>query len=156
MQTQTLLSSRLNGLARWLVPFAAVLAVAAWMYIAPPGVLGKADAVGYAICHRIGERSFHVLGRQMPLCARCTGEFNAAAVGLIFMALTAPRYSRLPGRGIAALLVVFFLAFAIDGSNSYLYLVKQNLPGALANIPNLYVPNNTLRNRWGSWPGSSW
>lgn len=153
MRTEKVLSFGLHGLARWLVPFAAVLAAAAWMYIAPPGVLGKADAIGYAICHRIDERSFHVLGRQLPLCARCTGEFNAAAAALIFLAVAAPRYTRLPGRAIAAVMVVFFLAFAIDGSNSYLYLVKQNLPGALAGIPNLYVPNNTLRLFTGSGMG---
>ncbi len=153
MQTQGI-SARLHGISRWLVPLAAVLAVAAWLYIAPPGFLGKADAVGYAVCHRIDERSFHVLGRQLPLCARCTGEFNAAAVGLIFQGLTAGRRMRLPRRGIIALLVVFFLAFAVDGSNSYLYLLKQNAPGgSLDQIPNLYIPNNTLRLFTGSGMG---
>ena len=39
---------------------------------------------------------------------------------------------------------LFFLAFAVDGSNSYLYLLKQTT-GALTQIPNLYIPNNTLR-----------
>jgi uncharacterized membrane protein len=153
MQIQSTLSSRLNGLARWLVPLAAALAVAVWMYIAPPGILGKADAIGYAVCHRIGERSFHILGRQLPLCARCTGEFNAAAVALIFQGFVSRKRSRLPGRGILAILVVFFLAFGIDGSNSYLYLLKQSVPGTLEQIPNLYVPNNTLRLFTGSGMG---
>jgi uncharacterized membrane protein len=152
MQPQGILP-RLNGISRWLVPLAAVLAIAAWIYIAPPGILGKADAIGYAVCHRIDERSFHVLGRQLPLCARCTGEFNAAAVGLIFQALVSRRRSRLPGRGILAILAVFFLAFAIDGSNSYLYLLKESVPGQLSQIPNLYIPNNTLRLLTGSGMG---
>lgn len=152
MQPQGILP-RLNGISRWLVPLAAVLAIAAWIYIAPPGILGKADAIGYAVCHRIDERSFHVLGRQLPLCARCTGEFNAAAVGLIFQALVSRKRSRLPGRGIFAILAVFFLAFAIDGSNSYLYLLKESVPGQLSQIPNLYIPNNTLRLLTGSGMG---
>jgi uncharacterized membrane protein len=152
MQTDGIVS-RLNGWTRWLVPAAAILAVAAWMYFAPPGVLGKADAVGYAICHRIDERSFHIFGRQLPLCARCTGEFNAAAIALIFQAFAAGKRSRLPGRGIIAILAVFFLAFAIDGSNSYLYLLKQGMPGTLEQIPNLYVPNNALRLFTGSGMG---
>ena len=147
------ITSRLNGLTRWLVPAAAIMAVAAWMYFAPPGVLGKADAVGYAICHRIDGRSFHIFGRQMPLCARCTGEFNAAAIALVFQAFTAGKRSRLPRRGIIAVLAAFFLAFAIDGSNSYLYLLKQGVPGALEQIPNLYIPNNTLRLFTGSGMG---
>ena len=71
--------SRLYNLTRWFVPLAALIAFAVWLYITPPGLLGKADAVGYAICHRIDERSFHIDDRQLPLCARCTGEFNAAA-----------------------------------------------------------------------------
>ncbi len=65
-------------LSRWLIPLAALIVFSIWFTIAPPGFLGKADSVGYAICHRIDERSFHVFGRQLPLCARCTGEFYAA------------------------------------------------------------------------------
>jgi uncharacterized membrane protein len=138
---------------RWLVPAAAALAVSAWLYAAPPGLLGKMDALGYAICHRIDERSFHLGDRQFPLCARCTGEFLTAGLALLFQAGLAPRRARLPGRGILAVLAAFFLAFAIDGANSYLYLLKSSTPGALAAIPNLYVPNNTLRLFTGSGMG---
>lgn len=144
---------RFNAVLRWIIPLAATLALAAWFYIAPPGLLGKADAVGYAVCHRIDERSFHVFGRQLPLCARCTGEFNAAAVALIFQGFVSRRRNKLPSRGILAVMVVFFLAFAVDGSNSYLYLLKQSSPGILDAIPNLYVPNNTLRLFTGSGMG---
>ncbi len=144
---------RFNAVLRWIIPLAATLALAAWFYIAPPGLLGKADAVGYAVCHRIDERSFHVFGRQLPLCARCTGEFNAAALALIFQGFVSRRRNKLPSRGILAVMVVFFLAFAVDGSNSYLYLLKQSSPGILDAIPNLYVPNNTLRLFTGSGMG---
>jgi uncharacterized membrane protein len=152
MQTQGILL-RISGFTRWLVPLAAVLAVAAWLYVSPPGVLGKADGIGYAICHRIDERSLHILGRQLPLCARCTGEFNAAAIGLVFMAMVNRKASRMPGRGILGILGLFFLAFGVDGANSYLYLLKQTVPGTLEQIPNLYVPNNTLRLFTGSGMG---
>ena len=144
---------RFNAVLRWIIPLAATLALAAWFYIAPPGLLGKADAVGYAVCHRIDERSFHVFGRQLPLCARCTGEFNAAALALIFQGFVSRRRNKLPSRGILAVMMVFFLAFAMDGSNSYLYLLKQSSPGILDAIPNLYVPNNTLRLFTGSGMG---
>jgi uncharacterized membrane protein len=140
-------------LVRWFVPLAALFTLAAFLFITPVGLLGKADGIGYAICHRIDERSFHLFGRQLPLCARCTGEFNAAALTLLFLGFASRQRSRLPARGILAVLAVFFVAFAIDGSNSYLYLLKQTYQGFLPQIPNLYVPNNTLRLITGSGMG---
>ena len=150
---QTTTQTHVTNLTRWLVPLAALIAFAVWFYIAPPGLLGKADAVGYAICHRIGERSFHIGERQLPLCARCTGEFYAAAISLIFFAIVSPKHSGMPGWKLGAPLILFFLAFGIDGSNSYLYLLKTTAPGSLDFIPNLYVPNNTLRLFTGSGMG---
>jgi uncharacterized membrane protein len=144
---------RFQHVLRWIIPLAAIAALAAWFYIAPPGILGKADAIGYAVCHRIDERSFQILGRQLPLCARCTGEFNAAAIALIFQGFVSRKRSQLPKRGIIAIMVAFFLAFGIDGSNSYLYLLKQSSPGILDAIPNLYIPNNILRLFTGSGMG---
>jgi uncharacterized membrane protein len=114
--------------------------------------MGKLNAIGYAVCHRLDSHSLHVGGIQLPLCARCTGEFNAAAVALIFQAVVGGRRSRLPNRGILAVLLVFFLAFALDGSNSYLALLK-NSTGSLRNIPNLYVTDNTTRVFTGSGMG---
>lgn len=145
--------SHLNNLTRWFVPLAALIAFAVWLYITPPGLLGKADAVGYAICHRIDERSFHIGGRQLPLCARCTGEFYAAAISLLFFAVVSPKKSGMPGWKLGAPLLLLFLAFGIDGTNSYLYLLKQTAGGALDKIPNLYIPNNTLRLFTGSGMG---
>src|SRR5215212_4973320 len=141
------------SLTRFLVPIAAVLVFAVWFSFTPPGLLGKADAVGYAICHRIGERSFHIGDRQLPLCARCTGEFYAAAVSLLFFAIFSKRQSGMPGWKLGAPLLLFLIAFGIDGSNSYLYLLKSTAGGALDNIPNLYTPNNTLRLLTGSGMG---
>ena len=144
---------RFTNLTRWSVPIAAVIVFAVWFSIAPPGLLGKADAIGYAICHRIDERSFQIGDRQLPLCARCTGEFFAAGISLLFFAVVSPRKSGMPGWKLGAPLLVFLIAFGIDGSNSYLYLLKQTVGDAFNNIPNLYVPNNTLRLFTGSGMG---
>ena len=150
---QTEKQSPANNLSRWLVPLAALIVFTVWFSIAPPGLLGKADSIGYAICHRIDERSFHVFGRQLPLCARCTGEFYTAGISLLFFALVSPKRSGMPGWKLGAPLILFLLAFGIDGSNSYLYLLKQTSGGALDSIPNLYIPNNTLRLFTGSGMG---
>jgi len=152
METQPT-KTTFQNILRWFVPVAAILAFGAWMYVAPEGALGKLDAIGYAVCHRIDARSFHIGDRQLPLCARCTGEFFSAAIALIFMGVVNGRRSKLPPRGIIAVLILFFLAFGIDGSNSYLYLLKQTGPGVLSAIPNLYIPNNVLRLFTGSGMG---
>ncbi|HEX9386755.1 MAG TPA: DUF2085 domain-containing protein [Anaerolineales bacterium] len=145
--------SQVTNLTRFLVPIAAVLVFAIWFSFTPPGLLGKADAVGYAICHRIGERSFHIGDRQLPLCARCTGEFYSAGISLLFFAAFSKKQSGMPGWKLGIPLLLFLAAFGIDGSNSFLYLLKQTSGGALNNIPNLYIPNNTLRLFTGSGMG---
>ncbi len=145
--------TRATVIARWFVPIAAVIVFVFWFSITPPGLLGKADAVGYAICHRIAERSFHIGDRQLPLCARCTGEFFSAAISLIFFAIVSPKKSGMPNWRLGAPLLIFFIAFGVDGSNSYLYLLKTTAPGVFDKIPNLYIPNNTLRLFTGSGMG---
>lgn len=144
--------STFQTILKWLAPMIGIIVIGVWMYISPEGALGKLDAIGYAVCHRIDARSFQIDDRQLPLCARCTGEFYAAGIALLFQAFVSGRKSILPSRGILAVLILFFLAFGIDGVNSYVYLLKQT-SGGLEQIPNLYIPNNTLRLFTGSGMG---
>jgi uncharacterized membrane protein len=39
--------------------------------------------IGALICHQRPERSFHLAGIQMPVCARCFGLYAAGAAGLL-------------------------------------------------------------------------
>lgn len=144
---------RFVHVTRFIVPLAAILVLAVWFSFTPPGLLGKADAIGYAICHRIDERSFQIGDRQLPLCARCTGEFYAAAISLLFFVIVSPKKSGMPGWKLGAPLLFFLAVFGIDGVNSFFYLFKQTAGGTLNQIPNLYVPNNTLRLLTGSGMG---
>jgi uncharacterized membrane protein len=129
--------------ARWPRLTAAVVALSVFVIlfaiqVPPSTILGKADVVGYAICHRIPERSFFLDGRQLPLCARCTGTFLGAVVGLTAMLLLRRhRASRLPPVPILGILVIFVGFWAFDGLNSYMTF----FPGA----PSLYEPQNWLR-----------
>ena len=109
-----------------------------WLYLTPPGLFGKADAIGYSVCHQIDLRSFHIGERQFPLCARCTGTFLGALLGLaVMLVLGRRRASSLPPVPVLGLLLVFMVVWAFDGLNSYLGLY----PGA----PQLYQPQNWLR-----------
>lgn len=111
----------------------------------PASILVKADAVAYAVCHRLPDRSFHLAGRQLPLCARCTGTFLGALWGLVAIGLSKGKASRLPPVRVIVLLVGFIMANGVDGLNSYLTFFPT--------APHLYQPHNTLRLITGSLYG---
>ncbi len=111
----------------------------------PVSILVKADGVAYAVCGRIAEHSFHLAGRQLPLCARCTGTFLGAFWG--FLGLMAKgRASRLPPVKLLVLLAGFIVLMGVDGLNSYL---------AFIGAPHLYEPHNALRLVTGTLHGLS-
>ena len=135
MSFQTTQPARLRALQILLI-LATCLTLFGWLAYTPPGLLGKADAIGYSVCHRIDVRSFHIGDRQVPLCARCSGMYLGALVSMVYLG----RFGRkggLPPLRLAWVLALFVLAFAVDGSNSYLHF----FPGA----PGLYEPENWLR-----------
>jgi uncharacterized membrane protein len=47
-----------------------------------PWLSFAAYEIGARICHQRPERSFHIAGIQMPVCARCFGLYAASAAGL--------------------------------------------------------------------------
>ena len=121
-----------------LLALAAAAVAAIWLWLTPPGILGKADAVGYATCHRIAERSFHVHDRPLPLCARCTGIYLGVWTGLaVFAARGRPRAARLPRAPLLAVMLLGVGLYGLDGLNSYL--------SAFARYSPPYAPHNTLR-----------
>jgi uncharacterized membrane protein len=75
---------RLFGAAAvaWAAALPAATAAAAQTAPALPAYLGAAlvYAVGAVVCHQLPGRSFHLWGRQMPVCARCTGIYLGAAL----------------------------------------------------------------------------
>ena len=112
----------------------------------PVSILDKADAVARAVCGRLPEHSFRLAGRQLPLCARCTGTFLGALWG--FLALMAKgKASRFPPVKVLVLLVGFIVLMGVDGLNSYLSF----FPG----VPHLYEPHNSLRLITGTLYGLS-
>ena len=129
---------RRSWLPRLLLILLAIGVLLVWLIYTPHGLLGKADAVGYAVCHQIDLRSFHLGDRALPLCARCTGMYLGSSMAFLFLVARGRVLAgQFPRRWILAVFCVLAAAFAIDGLNSYMAF----FPGA----PHLYAPNNTLR-----------
>ncbi len=119
----------------WLA--AGALLLAGWLYFTPPGLLGKADAIAYAVCARNPAHSPFFGSRQMPLCYRDTGMHLGALLTWLFLAWRAPRHGLFP-RGAARWgLGLLAACFVIDGGNSFLH----DLSGHTV----LYPPNNVFR-----------
>jgi uncharacterized membrane protein len=131
---------------RWLAAFIALAAllVLGFYTATDPArtahnhVLTAADYAGYAVCHRITERSFTIAGRQFPLCARCTGMFLGVALTFVVLLLAGRgRWSDLPPLPVMAVLLAFIGLMGIDGVNSYSHFFP--------NLPHVYEPRNWLR-----------
>jgi uncharacterized membrane protein len=130
----------------WAALGALVIVLATWLLLTPSGLMGKADAIGYAVCHRIAARSFSLNGRPMPLCARCSGTFMGVLIGIFGPTLLGRRRTVLfPAIPILAVLVLFSMVWAFDGLNSYLLLVLGR--------PFLYETQNWMRLTTGMFHG---
>lgn len=130
---------------RW-APLAIFVAVLAATTLLPESILHVFDYAGMAVCHRIPARTYFIAGEQLPVCARDTGMFSAALLVVITL-LSRPgnRAAGFPPRSIIAALAVLVLAWAFDGFNSYLLLLRNEVF--------LYAPRNELRLLTGAGMG---
>jgi uncharacterized membrane protein len=137
--------SRGGKLSRVLTALGALVVLGLFLFpaLAP---LDKANLIGYAICHQIPDRSFHMAGHRLPLCARCTGTYLGAAVGFAAIALLGRwRGGEMLPTWMVVLMGGFVAVMGFDGLNSYLDLVIGR--------PLLYEPQNWLRAATGSLNG---
>ena len=110
-----------------------------WLVNTPPGLMGKSDALAYAVCHRIGSHSHYFGERPFSLCARCTGQYLGFLWGFGYQLVRAKKRAGFPPPGALVLLIFLFLLYLLDGLNSVIHLY----PG-LAHL-SVYQPDNTLR-----------
>ncbi|HLV43765.1 MAG TPA: DUF2085 domain-containing protein [Aggregatilineales bacterium] len=149
----TTLSARLfapGSRLTWLAALLLLAVGAVWVLLTPEGILGKADAVGYAVCHRIAARSFTLPGgRPVPLCARCSGTFLGVLVGLLGPVLLfgRRRAGGFPRLGLMVVMLGMTAWWGFDGANSFAHLIPRE------GIPRLYEPTNFLRLTTGMFNG---
>lgn len=120
----------------WILLSIAVVLTVVGLSLAPSGLLGKAQAIGYAVCHQIDERSFHMGEATFPLCARCTGLFLGALLGIVYQ-LVQGRKGQMPPVPALILFGLMALAWALDGVNSFTMLLPA--------FPSLYQTQNWTR-----------
>lgn len=75
-----------------------------------PDILYK---IGHAICHQIPERSFFVYGKQLPLCARCTGIYLGMFIAFSFYFFTKILKNKKPIKPPALWINIFSIFFIL-------------------------------------------
>jgi uncharacterized membrane protein len=63
--------------------WATLIVTAPWVASAAASAGGWLYAAGALICHQRPERSFHLGGAQLPVCARCLGLYAGGAIGAL-------------------------------------------------------------------------
>lgn len=130
---------------RWW-PVIALGVVAVVAALVPKTLLQPLDLIGYAVCHRIPAHSFFIDNIQLPVCARDTGTFSGALLGIVSYAVVQhKRVAQFPKRPYLYLLAAFFLLWGFDGFNSYMQLLRGSVF--------IYMPANALRLVTGAFMG---
>jgi uncharacterized membrane protein len=122
-----------------LLTVAAVLWAAAVLFVparvrhaGSPVLIATIYTAGGLVCHQRPDRSFHVNGTRLPVCARCTGLYLSGALGAVvgWFGLSAiPRRAR-------ALLIAAVLPTAATVAAEWAGLAAPgNLTRAIAALP---------------------
>lgn len=99
-------------------PVAIVLAP--WMARSVAWLGAVPYAIGALVCHQLPDRSFHLWGAQLPVCARCTGLYVGAALGLAAWVATARRRGGWPREAALAALVIGSAPTAVTVATAWL------------------------------------
>ena len=88
---------------------------------------------GSLVCHQRPERSFHLAGAQLPVCARCFGLYLSGAVGLV---VASRRRGSISGATSRLLLAMAALPIAATVALEWLGLIHTtNIVRMLTGLP---------------------
>jgi uncharacterized membrane protein len=98
-----------------MAPLVALLAVGwlLWLLTAPflfTPLSSAAYLIGSLVCHQLPDRSFHLGGIQLPVCARCLGIYAGSAVGAVIGAVSWSGRRATPAAPMSARTVRWMLA----------------------------------------------
>jgi uncharacterized membrane protein len=82
---------------------------------------------GHAICHQLNDRSLHISGEFLSVCARDTGIYIGIFSTLLYLYLFKRKASiTIPSIKVSFLLLLFLVPLLIDGFGSYMHLFESN------------------------------
>jgi len=89
--------------------------------------------IGFSVCHQLPERSIHLLGYQMPMCARCTGVHLGFLSTMVWLRLNGKhRAAKFPKNNVLFLIVLMVIPYYLDSVLSYAGLIGTNNMNRLA------------------------
>ena len=109
----------------WVAVILAAPIALAHGYVVLPSVIYE---IGGVICHQRPERSFHLLGIQLPVCARCFSLYGSGAVGAL-VAYLGPAVEPSLSRRSATILGLAALPTAVSVGSEWLGILR---PGSAA------------------------
>lgn len=116
-------------------PLLQAATLAATIHGSDGALTAMVQIVGSRVCHQRPERSFHTSGVQWPVCARCSGLYIGAAVG-VWLGFAARMRRWVNGREIAIVLVVASLPTSVTWIAEWAFGVPvTNVARALAGLP---------------------
>ncbi len=111
--------------------------------------------IGSFVCHQISDRTLHIVGHSLPLCARCTGIYSGFLLGIIYhMLIGSRKNSQLPPMKILLTSIGFIMLLIADGlafqlglwnSTNYMRLLLGLLCGSSISLFLLPLYNHFLR-----------
>jgi uncharacterized membrane protein len=122
------------GLCATTVVWTASLPLAAYAAGSVPAHIGAYPfalavyGIGSFVCHQLPERSFHIAGVALPVCARCTGIYLAAALSAIWCSRFTPGLRERGDR--PALAVVALFASFVPTAATLVYEWSSHAPAA--------------------------
>lgn len=87
---------------------------------------------GALVCHQRPERSFHIVGSRLPVCARCAALYLSGAIGVLAGWLGGARAPRRPGARLVASALPVALTVMLEWAGA---AAPGNLVRAVSAVP---------------------
>jgi uncharacterized membrane protein len=126
-----------GGAVAWVAALLTAAFIASRPEIRTPAYLASASIyyAGSIVCHQRPERSFHLWGVQLSVCARCTGIYVGAALAACAALRHAAGWKAAPNRAVRLLIAACLPSALTLGYELATGQIPGNLTRAAAGLP---------------------